>query len=199
LDGAFCGHHDYRTHSRQDVRDYIMAKAPLANWSSATVTAADNAAKQNHALWYTFHGIGRAYLIKIGTDASFSADTSGVHGYPTIEQAYTNPNGVNALAQGTISQWDYQSSLPFGGGTLGVVETANITAPATPGGTPTLSTPQNPTTAAAKDVWHGLNLDQILLRVAEVLLGLALIGVGIARITGAQNAISSVLKAKVIP
>lgn len=43
----------------------------------------------------------------------------------------------------------------------------------------------------------GFNLTSWFLRIGEILLGLVLIGVGIARLTGAQNAISKVVKSKV--
>lgn len=169
-----------------------MANKPYGGLSSAQQVQYDNDAKKNNALWYTFTGIGRAYLIRRGSDAALSADTSGVHGYSTIEQAYTNPNGVNTLAQATITQWNEQASLPFGGGTLGVVETANVTPPTTPGGPIGLSTPQNPTTAALSKLTG--DWEHIMLRVGEVLLGLVLIGVGLARLTGTQNIVSAALK-----
>lgn len=169
-----------------------MANKPYGGLTSAQQITDDQAAKQNNALWYTFTGIGRAYLIRRGSDASFSADTSGVHGYDTIEQAYTNPNGVNTLAQATITQWNEQASLPAGGGVLGVVKTVNLTPPTTPGGPIGISTGQNPTTAALSGLipqW-----EHIMLRVGEVLLGLVLIGVGLARLTGTQNIVSAALK-----
>lgn len=123
-----------------------------------TAAAADQAAKANDALWYTFSGIGRAYLIQRGTPASGDANSAAVHGYNTIEQAYTNPNQVNWLSQPVISQWDAWASLPVGGGTLGVIETVNITAPSKPGQPPTISTPQNPTTAGAGAAGNDLGL-----------------------------------------
>lgn len=49
----------------------------------------------------------------------------------------------------------------------------------------------------AEDVYKGLNLGSWLLRIAEIMLGIVLVGVGIARITGAQNAISKIVKAKI--
>lgn len=42
----------------------------------------------------------------------------------------------------------------------------------------------------------GFNLGSWFLRIGEILLGLVLVGVGIARITGAQNAISKVVKTR---
>ena len=172
-----------------------MANPPDMGLSGPTITAADNAAKANNALWYTFNGVGRAYLVRRGSDAALSADMSSVHGYNTIEQAYTNPNSVNATSQGTISQWNEQASLPVGGGTLGVIETVNITAPGTPGGQPTVSTPQNPTTATLSKLTG--NWEHILLRVGEVLIGLVLLGVGLARLTHAQNIISQAVKTRI--
>jgi|ERR1035437_3630369 hypothetical protein len=49
------------------------------------------------------------------------------------------------------------------------------------------------------DVIGHFNLGGWFLRVGEVLIGLVLIGVGVARMTGAQNIISSALKTKIIP
>ena len=46
------------------------------------------------------------------------------------------------------------------------------------------------------DPFHGLNLGSWILRIGEILLGIVLVGVGIARITGAQNAISNIVKTK---
>lgn len=42
----------------------------------------------------------------------------------------------------------------------------------------------------------GFNLSSWFLRIGEILLGLVLVGVGVARITGAQNAISKVVRTK---
>lgn len=47
------------------------------------------------------------------------------------------------------------------------------------------------------DKLGGFNLGSWFLRIGEILLGLVLVGVGIARITGAQNIVSQVVKAKV--
>jgi hypothetical protein len=53
--------------------------------------------------------------------------------------------------------------------------------------------------AAAKgaESLGGFNLGSWFLRIGEILLGLVLIGVGVARITGAQNAISKIVKTKI--
>lgn len=50
---------------------------------------------------------------------------------------------------------------------------------------------------AYKDLLGGFNIGNWFLRIGEILLGLVLVGVGIARITGAQNFISQAVKTKV--
>ncbi len=48
----------------------------------------------------------------------------------------------------------------------------------------------------AIDTLGGFNLTSWFLRIGEILLGLVLVGVGVARITGAQNAISKIVQTK---
>lgn len=50
---------------------------------------------------------------------------------------------------------------------------------------------------SAVDKFKGLNLDAWFIRIGEVLLGLVLVGVGIAKLTGTTNVISSAIKAKI--
>lgn len=50
---------------------------------------------------------------------------------------------------------------------------------------------------ASQDIFHGLNLGGLLMRVGEVVLGIVLIGVGLAKITGAANVISKIVKVPV--
>lgn len=49
----------------------------------------------------------------------------------------------------------------------------------------------------AINVLGGFNIGNWFIRIGEILLGLVLVGVGIARLTGAQNAISKIVKSKV--
>jgi hypothetical protein len=49
----------------------------------------------------------------------------------------------------------------------------------------------------ATDVLGGFNIGNWFLRIGEILLGLVLVGVGVARITGVQNAVSQIVKTKV--
>lgn len=50
------------------------------------------------------------------------------------------------------------------------------------------------TQAASQDVFHGLNLSTWILRIGEILLGVVLIGVGVAKLTGAENVVSKAAK-----
>jgi hypothetical protein len=44
-----------------------------------------------------------------------------------------------------------------------------------------------------------VDLEHWFIRIGEILLGIVLVGVGIARITGVQNAVSNIAKTKLIP
>jgi hypothetical protein len=179
-----------------------MANPPAA---VSDASSDDQAAKANNALWYAFHGIGRAYLIRRGSAAAGVADTSAVHGYSTIEQAESNANQINAASQAAITQWDEWASLPAGGGTLGVVETVNIT---WSGNTATSSTPQNPTTAAAGqlpglaqigDFFHRLTEAATWIRLAKVVIGGALVLIGVAHMTGFSGSAGNAARAVPLP
>lgn len=52
--------------------------------------------------------------------------------------------------------------------------------------------------AGLEDFYKSFNLGSWFLRIAEILLGIVLVGVGIARLTGAQNVISKAVKAKIL-
>lgn len=50
----------------------------------------------------------------------------------------------------------------------------------------------------ANDIFHGLNLETWVLRIGEILLGVVLIGVGVAKLTGTENTISKIAKTGVV-
>jgi MFS superfamily sulfate permease-like transporter len=53
-----------------------------------------------------------------------------------------------------------------------------------------VSTVQAKAGSVAKDVVGGVDVGALALRIAEILLGIVLIGVGLAKLTGAENVIS---------
>jgi len=68
------------------------------------------------------------------------------------------------------------------------------------GGFPGPSIPGNPGSAiglGVSNLFHGLDLGNILLRIGEVLLGIVLVGVGVAKLTGTTNFVASAVKAKI--
>lgn len=111
----------------------------------------------------------------------------GFHGYATQAQAVMRPNSVNfanASIVATIEK-DYQAALSTGMQPGG--PNANIGRAVT-----------NPAgfakDAIAADLLHGFNFGNWILRIGEILLGAVLIGVGVAKLTGTDNVISSALK-----
>lgn len=50
---------------------------------------------------------------------------------------------------------------------------------------------------AAQDITHGFNLGNILMRIGEIVLGVVLIGVGVAKLTGAANVVSKAVRMKI--
>lgn len=61
---------------------------------------------------------------------------------------------------------------------------------------PGTTTPSLPDTPEVKDFIGGLDLGNWFIRIGEILLGLILVGVGVAKLTGTTNAIASAVKAK---
>ena len=53
---------------------------------------------------------------------------------------------------------------------------------------------QKVASSATQDVFHGLNLSNWAIRFVEVALGIVLIGVGVAKLTGADNVINKAAK-----
>lgn len=120
-----------------------MANKPVTVTNGA---ALDAAAQKNNALWYAFTNDGSAYLIARGTAAAALADTGGVHGYSTIENAWANPNSNS----GPTNSWAQAGALPTGGGTFGVIEIVSISS--NQGAQPVAGANENPITSTGKKV-----------------------------------------------
>ena len=117
------------------------------------------------------------------------------------EASSSNPNGSFVVVQGNA----LQIRAKYDGAAKGPYPTqaaAEAVAHSRGGGFPGPNIPGNPATAigqgiSALDPFKGLNLGNILLRVGEVLLGIVLVGVGIAKLTGTTNAVASIVKARI--
>jgi hypothetical protein len=119
---------------------------------------------------------------------------------------YTNPNAIKAVEAGQIingSNYGNGGNPQIGEDLVKWQGPFATEAQAKAGQNPIQQSPNpvNDTVFAAEnsDVIGQFNLANWFLRVGEVLIGLVLIGVGMARLTGAQNVISSAMKTKIIP
>ena len=104
------------------------------------------------------------------------------------QQVFTGPFPTQAAAQNAKPAGGLQSiKSEIGAGSQVAATTPglNATGGAIPAGI-----------GAAADVLGSFNIGSWFLRIGEILLGLVLIGVGVARLTGAQNAISQFVKTK---
>jgi len=98
---------------------------------------------------------------------------------------------IEAEFQATPGQWKL---FPFNQvGLVAGAKWAGVPVPSSPSGTGGETVPGTPADAAS-ELWHGLNLQSWIVRVGEILLGVVLIGVGIAKLTGASNIISTAAK-----
>lgn len=106
------------------------------------------------------------------------------------ESSSSMPNGKFVVIQGTAAavkaKYDGAVSGPYP-----TQAAAQKAANSRSGGFPGPSIPGNPATAIA-DLYHGLNLGNWIIRVGEILLGVILIGVGVAKLTGADNVVSKI-------
>jgi hypothetical protein len=118
------------------------------------------------------------------------------------EASSDNPRGSFIVVQGNA----LQIRAKYGSAARGPYPTqaaAQAAANSRGGGFPGPNISGNPGTAikqgigAALDPFHGLNLGNIFLRIGEVLLGIVLIGVGVAKLTGTTNFVASAIKAKI--
>lgn len=100
----------------------------------------------------------------------------GPFGSKQLAEKAVPPSGLNAVGQIAGAAGQLAKTTPAGAIGIGAVSgVAGLTG----------------------DVFKGLNLGSWFLRIGEILLGLVLIGVGIARITGIQNVVSDLAKTKI--
>jgi hypothetical protein len=106
----------------------------------------------------------------------------GFHGYATQTQAIAHPNTVNLVNASIVAltERDYQTAVASGEQPGG--PQSNLGGAITNPGKFIAGT-------AASEFFHGINLSGWLLRVGELILGVVLIGVGIAKLTGTDNVI----------
>jgi hypothetical protein len=116
---------------------------------------------------------------------------------------YTDPKAIAAVQSGTVingSNYGNGGNPQVGEDLIKWLGPFNTEAQAKAAQNPTQQSPNpiNDAVNAAQnsDVLGSFNIGSWFLRIGEILLGLVLVGVGVARLTGAQNAISQIVKTK---
>lgn len=138
--------------------------------------------------WFAFRGYPP---IEVAGIQEKNLVTWGFHGYATQQQAVSHPNSVNILQKAIVNsaEADYKAAKAAGQQPGG--PQSNLGKAITDPGGFLAGT-------AKSELAHGFNWSNWLLRGGEILLGLVLIGVGLAHITGQENTISkAVMKAGV--
>ena len=129
--------------------------------------------------WFAFRGYG---TIDVAGIQEKNLVVWGFHGYRTKALAEAHPNSVNFAQKAIVnaSEADYQRAVASGeqpGGPQANLGRA-------------ITDPFGFAAGTAKSEFlHDLNLRQLLIQIAEVVLGIALIGVGVAKLTGTDNII----------
>ena len=131
------------------------------------------------ATWFAFKGYGTVQLAGIQEKQAVGL---GFHGYATKADAEAHPNSVNLLQKAFVNllEADYKAALATD---------------SEPGGKNSNLADPNSIIGGLKDA-AGLNanITTWFIRVGEVVLGIVLVAIGVAKLTGVQNSIAKVAK-----
>jgi hypothetical protein len=147
--------------------------------------------------WYAFAGYDGGAAIDLAGIQEKDADAWGFHGYATEAEAEKNPNSVNLLQKVAASNFiaDYKAAVA-GQEEPGGANASNPVAGAA-------AAAKTGATAAAKAAANVLglptlsNLRDLVARAVKVIAGLALLIVGVSRLTGTDKAVMKAGKAAV--
>jgi hypothetical protein len=129
------------------------------------------------ATWFAFNGYGTIELAGVQEKQAVGL---GFHGYATKAEAEAHPNSVNLLQKAfvNLAEADYAAATKT---------------QSQPGGKNSdLSKPSSILGIATSGV--NANITVWFLRIGEVVLGIVLIAVGVAKLTGVSNSISTIAK-----
>ena len=132
------------------------------------------------ATWFAFQG-GYGTIELAGAQEK-QAVILGFHGYATKAEAEAKRNSVNIVQAGPLNllEADYKSAL---------------STDSQPGGkNSNLADPQSVWNIATANSPFNINVTQWFVRIGEVALGIVLIAVGLAKLTGVQNSIATAVK-----
>lgn len=130
--------------------------------------------------WFSFQGNRRD--MNLSGVLEKQAAALGFHGYATQSQADANKNSVNLIQAPELDA--IENSYSIGGGSGG------ITGADSPVPVPNQSAPGT----LGRDILGNVAVGNWFLRIGEILFGIVLAGVGIARLTGVSNAVSKAVR-----
>lgn len=148
---------------------YLVQRGCIMAWYVVLIADVKNPNLGNVTAQVQQFANAAAYQQTVGDSPTHVDPNQPANGYPTQQ-----------LAQAEANKWNSQPKDKRSSGSI----------PAAPN----LALPilKNPLT----DVLGGINIGSWFLRIGEILLGLVLVGVGLARLTHAQNVISQVVKTR---
>jgi hypothetical protein len=153
--------------------------------------------------WYAFQGLNGGQAIDLAGSQEKQATIEGFHGYATQAQAQANPNSVNFLTKVQADAFiaDYHAAVAEQAQPGGA--NANILNPVTAvkaGTTGVITELENATGVNAIGDFFKLLADKNLwIRAAKILVGGVLVIVGLAHMTGADNAVASAARKVPLP
>lgn len=150
-------------------------------------------------MWFAFENYGKVFNLNGLAEKELVA--TGAHGYSTEFDALSHRNhSPNAAQSALLDQFQVIAMSPIGGGVQGVLQVLDTSAP--PPGPGQKNAPaqqvQNTGQVGPGDLLGKFNLPSWFLRVGEILLGIVLVGVGLARVTGTQNIVSKAVKTAMV-
>lgn len=132
--------------------------------------------------WFAFQG---GYdTIELAGVQEKQAVIMGFHGYGTKAEAEKHRNSVNSAQKATLNllEYDYKQA---------------VKQDSQPGGKNSNLADPNSILGIATGGLTNQDIQSWMIRIGEILLGIVLVGVGIAKLTGTTNAIAGLVKAKI--
>lgn len=136
--------------------------------------------------WFAFKGLNSGKAVDLAGSQEKQAVVEGFHGYGTEAQAEAAPNAVNLITRAFADGWiaDYNAAVKEkaqpGGANANILNPATAAKAAVTGAAASI-----PGVQQIGDFFSTLAEGNTWIRIAEGLLGIVLIAIGLARITHA--------------
>lgn len=132
--------------------------------------------------WFAWQGMNNGKAVNLSGITEKMAVADGFHGYATEAQAEANPNSVNPLTRVEAEAFipGTFANNPAGSVANGLGNAAGNAA-------------ASAANSAFSGLFGGVNSSNFWLRLVEGILGIALIGVSLAKLSGTDNVITKVI------